>query len=86
MSALASGFIRNLLSSTLYRPDGSVETARSPAVSRLAHRRYSGSGRLGEQACRHFDARRYARVLERYEGTRPEEHLLGVQAAFLQTD
>lgn len=77
----------------------------------LAHRGYSGSGRLDvwvyptkqvalregarlamecgldedERACELFASRRYAAVMERYEETHPETHLLRVQAAFLQT-
>lgn len=35
-----------MISSKTYRPDGSVETTRDPAVWTLAHRGYSGSGRL----------------------------------------
>lgn len=39
-------FVRQVVSSKLYRPNGAVETTRSPAVWTLAHRGYSGSGRL----------------------------------------
>ena len=42
----ATNFIKQVVSSTLYRPDGTVETRRDPAVWTLAHRGYSGSGRL----------------------------------------
>lgn len=42
----AASFIRQLTSSTLYRPDGSVETTKDDAVWTLAHRGYSGGGRL----------------------------------------
>ncbi|WP_072950952.1 hypothetical protein [Rhodococcus koreensis] len=35
-----------MVSSTLYRLDGTVETTRDPAVWTLAHRGYSGCGRL----------------------------------------
>ena len=41
-----AGFVRSLVASRLYRPDGSVETERAPAVWTLAHRGYSGGGRL----------------------------------------
>ncbi|SHU67553.1 Uncharacterised protein [Mycobacteroides abscessus subsp. abscessus] len=41
-----SAFVRQVVSSKLYRPNGTVETTRSPAVWTLAHRGYSGSGRL----------------------------------------
>lgn len=39
-------FIRQVLSSTLYRSDGTVERTHQPAVWTLAHRGYSGGGRL----------------------------------------
>lgn len=39
-------FVCQVVSSKLYRPNGTVETTRSPAVWTLAHRGYSGSGRL----------------------------------------
>jgi hypothetical protein len=39
-------FIRRQVSSRLYEPDGSVEMTRDPAVWTLAHRGYSGCGRL----------------------------------------
>lgn len=42
----SAGFVRSLVASRLYRPDGSVSTERAPAVWTLAHRGYSGSGRL----------------------------------------
>ena len=45
-------FIKQLVSSTLYRPDGTVETSRAPAVWTLAHRGYSGCGRLDVWAYR----------------------------------
>ncbi|MFF0450864.1 hypothetical protein ACFYT4_31540 [Streptomyces sp. NPDC004609] len=105
-----SGFIKQQVSSRLHRPDGRVETTRDPAVWTLAHRGYSGSGRLDvwvyatkqealsegaklamacgmdedEQACRDFEAGRYQKVLDRYEETHPDTHLLRVQTAFLQ--
>lgn len=44
--ARAADFVKQVVSSTLYRPDGTVETRRDPAVWTLAHRGYSGSGRL----------------------------------------
>ncbi|MFE9400030.1 hypothetical protein [Streptomyces flavidovirens] len=104
-------FIKQLISSRLYRPDGTVETTKDPAVWTLAHRGYSGSGRLDvwvypsrktalqegvkiamacgmdedKHATELFAAGRYERVLQRYEDTHPETHLLRVQAAFLQT-
>ena len=42
----AADFVKQVISSTLYRPDETVETRRDPAVWTLAHRGYSGSGRL----------------------------------------
>ncbi|WP_298800460.1 hypothetical protein [uncultured Pseudonocardia sp.] len=42
----AAGFIRPQLASTLYRADGTVTRTRRLAVWTLAHRGYSGSGRL----------------------------------------
>lgn len=39
-------FVRQVVSSKLYRPNGIVDTTRSPAVWTLAHRGYSGGGRL----------------------------------------
>ncbi|MFZ3562873.1 hypothetical protein ACOKM5_43860 [Streptomyces sp. BH097] len=103
-------FIKRQISSQTFRPDGTVETTRDPAVWTLAHRGYSGSGRLDvwvyatkrealregaklalacgihedAQARRDFDAGRYQSVLDRYEDTHPETHLLRVQSAFLQ--
>jgi hypothetical protein len=103
-------FIKQLTSSTTYHPDGTVETTKDPAVWTLAHRGYSGCGRLDvwaysskkaaiyegaklamacgmdedEQACALFTAGRYEKVMERYEETHPETHLLRAQAAFLQ--
>ncbi|MDF3313413.1 hypothetical protein P3H15_51880 [Rhodococcus sp. T2V] len=50
--ARTAGFIKQVLSSTLYRPDGTVETTRDPAVWTLAHRGYSGCGRLDVWAYR----------------------------------
>ena len=44
--ARAADFVKHVVSSTLYHPDGTVETTRDPAVWTLAHRGYSGSGRL----------------------------------------
>ncbi|MEH6375882.1 hypothetical protein V7793_16320 [Streptomyces sp. KLMMK] len=105
-----SRFIKQQISSRLYRPDGTVETTRNPAVWTMAHRGYSGSGRLDvwvyatkqeavregaklamacgmdedEQACRDFNAGRWQKVLDRYEESHPDTHLLRVQAAFLQ--
>ncbi|MEC4576263.1 hypothetical protein [Streptomyces virginiae] len=45
MSGYAA-FIKRQVASRLHRPDGTVETTRTPAVWTLAHRGYSGSGRL----------------------------------------
>jgi hypothetical protein len=39
-------FIHPVVSSTTYNPDGTVQTARQPAMWVLAHRGFSGSGRL----------------------------------------
>ncbi|MGW4336705.1 hypothetical protein ACWEK5_28445 [Rhodococcus koreensis] len=44
--ARTAGFVKQVVSSTLYHPDGTVETTRDPAVWTLAHRGYSGCGRL----------------------------------------
>lgn len=105
-----SRFIKQLIASRLYRPDGSVETTRAPAVWTLAHRGYSGGGRLDvwvyatkrealregarlamdcgldedDQARKAFHAGRYQQILDRYEETSPEAHVLRVRAAFLQ--
>ncbi|MEV5242583.1 hypothetical protein AB0K89_26275 [Streptomyces cinnamoneus] len=105
-----SRFIKQQVSSRLYRPGGMVETTRDPAVWTLAHRGYSGCGRLDvwvyatkqealcegaklamacgldedEQALKDFEAGRWQKVLDRYEDTSPDTHLLRVQAAFLQ--
>ncbi|MFH8470618.1 hypothetical protein [Streptomyces sp. NPDC017991] len=108
----SSGFIKQQVASRLHRPDGSTQTTRAPAVWTLAHRGYSGSGRLDvwvyatkrdalregaalaiacgldgeeDQARRGFAAGRYQKVMDCYEKTRPETHLLRVQAAFLQS-
>lgn len=48
----AADFVKEVVSSTLYRPDGTIETRRDPAVWTLAHRGYSGSGRLDVWAYR----------------------------------
>ncbi|MDT2007175.1 hypothetical protein FXW78_26355 [Rhodococcus opacus] len=62
--AKAADFIKQVVSSTLYRPDGTVETSRAPAVWTLAHRGYSGSGRLDVWAYRtQADALRAGAVL-----------------------
>lgn len=105
-----SRFIKQQVSSRLYRPDGRVETERDPAVWTLAHRGYSGSGRLDvwvyatkqealhegaklamacgmdedEQARRDYEGGRWQKVMDRYEETHPDTHLLCVQPAFLQ--
>ncbi|GAB4590164.1 hypothetical protein [Nocardia sp. IFM 10818] len=42
----AAAFIRYEISSEAYHPDSSVEIETSPAVWTLAHKGYSGSGRL----------------------------------------
>jgi hypothetical protein len=44
--AVAERFIRLLTSSTIYRPDGRIETTKDLAVWTRAHRGYSGGGRL----------------------------------------
>ncbi|MFD3757975.1 hypothetical protein [Streptomyces sp. NPDC058622] len=105
-----SHFIRQQVSSVLHHPDGRVGTTRAPAVWTLAHRGYSGSGRLDvwvyptkkeallegarlamacgmeedDRAVRDFDAGRHQKVMDRYEATHPDTHLLRVQTAFLQ--
>ncbi|MBV8996974.1 MAG: hypothetical protein JO287_25480 [Pseudonocardiales bacterium] len=106
----ATTFIRQVISSTVYRPDGTRQTTRDPAVWTLAHRGYSGGGRLDVwvyptktlalregaklamecgmdediQARTLFAAGRFEKVLERYEQTHPDTHLLRVHSAFLQ--
>lgn len=106
----ADTVIRQVISSKTYRRDGTVDTTKDPAVWTLAHRGYSGSGRLDiwvyatkaaalregaglamasgldedAEANALFTAGKYAQVLERYEQTHPETHLLRVQPAFLQ--
>ena len=50
--ARTADFVKQVVSSTLYRPDGRVEIAKAPAVWTLAHRGYSGSGRLDVWAYR----------------------------------
>ena len=108
--AAAERFIRLLVSSKTYRPNGAVETTRDLAVWTLAHRGYSGSGRLDvwayptkdlalragadlamqsgldedTDASTAYAAGRYPQVMERYEQLSPPEHVLRVQAAFLQ--
>jgi hypothetical protein len=97
---------------TTYYPDGRRATSKAPAVWTLAHRGYSGAGRLDiwvypseraalragaelalecgldedAQAMTHYRAGRYKPVLTRYEQLRPTDHVLRVQAAFLQPD
>lgn len=106
----ATTFIRQVQSSTTYHPNGDITITRDPAVWTLAHRGYSGCGRLDiwvyptkalalaaraelAMACGMdedptaqalFDSGRYTALLQRYEDTHPETHLLRVQAAFLQ--
>lgn len=108
----ADTFIRLVVSSTTYHPDGTVETTKDPAVWTLAHRGYSGCGRLDiwtyptravalregaklvlacgldedEHAVALYRASQYAQLLEYYEQTHPETHLLRVQPAFLQDE
>ncbi|MFD9487609.1 hypothetical protein ACFWBX_27305 [Streptomyces sp. NPDC059991] len=104
------GYIHEEIASQMFHPDGRVTTEHAPAVWTLAHRGYSGSGRLDiwaytsksaalragaelamdcgldedPQARALFTARAYTKLLERYEATHPDTHLLRVQAAFLQ--
>jgi hypothetical protein len=108
----AERFVRQVVSCTTYHPDGTVETTRSPAVWTLAHKGYSGSGRLDvwcypskaaalyegaqlalacgldedDHAVRLFETGKYAKLLDYYEQTRPETHILRVQPAFLQDE
>ena len=107
---MADRYVRRLVSSKTLHPDGSETATDDLAVWTLAHRCYSGSGRLDvwmyptpaaalaagadlamasgmdPQATRLFAAGRYAEVLERYEQTQPDTHVLRVQAAYLQPD
>jgi hypothetical protein len=46
VSEFANRFVRRLTSSVIYHPDGTRETTKDLAVWTLAHRRYSGGGRL----------------------------------------
>jgi hypothetical protein len=97
-------------SSTLYPTDGTTQITKDSAVWTLAHRGYSGCGRLDiwvypskaaalregaklamacgldedAQAAMLFAKGSYEKVLERYEHTHPDTHLLRVQPAFLQ--
>lgn len=41
-----AAFVRQVMSTRLYRPDGTADTRLSPAVWTLAHRGHSGQGRL----------------------------------------
>ena len=50
--ARTADFVKQVVSSMLYRPDGTVEMTRDPAVWTLAHRGYSGCGRLDVWAYR----------------------------------
>lgn len=112
MSAATDGFVRPQIASQTFHPGGRVETERAPAVWTLAHRGYSGSGRLDIWVYRTkqlaleagatlamecgldedphaqtlFQTRRYQAVLDRYEETSPDSHLLRVQLAFLQPE
>ena len=104
--------MRYVTALTLYRPDGTVQTAKDLAVWTLAHRGHRGSGPLDvwvyppkaaallegarlalgcgleedPHAVQLFHDGRYQAVLDRYEQTHPDTHLLRVQAAFLQDD
>ncbi len=110
--AEANRFVQLITSSTIYRPDGSTEATSDLAVWTLAHRGYSGGGRLDVWVYRTetaalregavlamdsgldedthgqalFADGDYRRVLERYEETSPNGHVLSVQPAFLQDD
>lgn len=112
MSSAAARYVRRIVSSKTFHPDCTVTTTRELAVWTLAHRGYSGGGRLDvwvyptreaallagadlamqagldedPNAAALFTAGRYAEVLERYEQTHPDTHILRVQAAFLQAD
>jgi hypothetical protein len=46
VSRRPADYIRMVTSSTTYHPDGTKTVEKSPAVWTLAHRGYSGSGRL----------------------------------------
>lgn len=46
MSRRPADYIRMVTSSTLYHPDGTKTVEKQPAVWTLAHRGYSGGGRL----------------------------------------
>jgi len=105
-------FIRPVTAAKTYHTDGTTTTVKAPAVWTLAHRGYSGCGRLDiwayptkraallagadlalacglvedERAVALYHAGRLEAVLARYEETSPPDHLLRVQAAFLQGD
>ncbi|MDX2733455.1 hypothetical protein [Streptomyces sp. PA03-2a] len=108
--AVAAGFIRPQIAARTLHPGGTTETRMAPAIWTLAHRGYSGSGRLDvwayrtekeaqfagaklamdcgmdedERAQALFRRGRYQQVMQRYEETHPETHLLRVQPAFLE--
>jgi len=58
--ARPSDFIKQLTSTTIYHPDGTTETRKAPAVWTLAHRGFSGSGRLDVWVFRAKGAALYA--------------------------
>ncbi|QTJ67914.1 hypothetical protein HYG77_21540 [Rhodococcus sp. ZPP] len=82
MMVRAADFIKQVVSSTLYRPDGTVETTRDPAVWTLAHRGYSGSGRLDVWAYRtQADALRAGAVLAMEAGMDEDPQCVKLYAA-----
>ncbi|MBA3294381.1 MAG: hypothetical protein H0T40_11805 [Geodermatophilaceae bacterium] len=46
MSSAAARYVRRIVSSKTFHPDGTVTTTRDLAVWTLAHRGYGGGGRL----------------------------------------
>ena len=88
--------MRYVTALTLYRPDSTVQTAKDLAVwvyppkaaALLEGARLALGCGLEEDphAAQLFHDGRYQAVLDRYEQTHPDTHLLRVQAAFLQDD
>ena len=92
----ADRYLRRLVSSQTFRPDGSVSTSHDlavwtlrTAVTAAADASTSGCTRPAMLPCSQAPTspcRPEADVLQRYEHTHPDSHLLRVQAAFLQPD
>ncbi|MER5890433.1 ATP-binding protein [Streptomyces sp. NPDC001941] len=111
-AGLEGMFVRPEIASVTHHPDGKQSVEWAPAIWTLAHRGYSGGGRLNvwahpdegsalkagarlamesgldedPDARRLYAAGAFEQVLQRYEDTHPDTHLLRVQAAFLEHD